>query len=66
MIRNYLTTTLKALLIIGVIASVSYWYEYRPMRIKQNCMEETLKSDKVNDRDDLKYFYWKCTIEKGL
>lgn len=66
MIRNHLKSILKAVVIIVALTSIFYWYEYRPMRIKQRCMERTLKSDKVKDRDDLKYFYWKCTIEKGL
>lgn len=64
-IRRYSLSILKAVLILAVIGSLFYWYEYRPMKIKQGCMRDSLKSDKVKDRDDLRYFYWKCTIEKG-
>jgi hypothetical protein len=66
---KYSLTVLKVLLVIAVIGSIFYWYEYRPMQIKQACMKDTvekIKESNISNTSHIRILYWKCTIEKGL
>lgn len=68
-IKKHLPTILKVTLILGIVGVLFYWYEYRPMRIKQYCMKNTIEKVKNANRataSTIRVLYWKCTIEKGL
>lgn len=59
----------KGFLIAALLASLFYWYEWRPMQIRKNCFEST--KEKFNEdysfsRVGFDFIYKYCLQEKGL
>lgn len=68
-IKSHSSKILKIILILSIVGGLFYWYEYRPVRIKQYCMKETIERVKNANRataSTIRLLYWRCTIEKGL
>jgi uncharacterized protein YxeA len=68
-VRKNILTILKVVIVLIFIGGLLYWYEYRPIKIKQYCMKETVEKVKNASRataSTIRLLYWKCTIEKGL
>jgi len=69
LLRSHVATILKTLLAIAIIGAVFYWYEYRPMRIRQYCVKETIenaKNSRGTTASTIRLIYWKCITEKGI
>lgn len=61
--NNYRQILILAMIILGL-----YWYEYRPMRVKQHCISWAAEKAKSSsgDQTDVRYFFWKCSNDYGI
>lgn len=59
--KNYITVFL-------ILFFVFYWFSFRVEQIKKECFNVAVSEAQVheNDREDLKYYYWKCSVQNGL